>query len=300
MSKPEYLPESVARTQTAPTCLGLVVHPSRPIVGPLGELRRWAEQHRIQIVQLRAAYEQQKVAEQGSAEECDLIVAIGGDGTTLAAIRAGVMASRPVLPVACGSLGILTSVEATGLVDAVERFARGDWTPRVLPALDITRELGPPLIAFNDVAVVRAGVGQVRTTVEVDGQVFARIAGDGCIVSTPVGSSAYALAAGGPLLEPDLEALLITPLTSHGGSSPALVVRSNSVIRLDAKAGFGGARLELDGQVADTVAGPLTISLRPSMATLVAFHDQETFLAVLRQRQIIVDSPRILAEEAQH
>jgi NAD+ kinase len=125
------------------------------------------------------------------------------------------------------------------------------------------------------------------------------MAGDGCIVSTPTGSSAYALAAGGPLIEPDLEALLITPLTAHGGSCPPLVVRATSVIRLDATTGFGGARLELDGQVADAVRGPVTISLRRGVATLVGFPDQEPFLTVLRQRQIIADSPRIVAEEAE-
>jgi NAD+ kinase len=265
----------------------------------LDELRHWAELNGARLVQIRAIYEQQRVAEEGTAEDCDLIVAIGGDGTTLAAIRAGVAAGRPVLPVACGSLGILTSVEAPKLVVATERFGRGEWTPRLLPALDIAREAGPPLLAFNDVAIVRGGVGQVRVTAEVDDRVFARIAGDGCIVSTPVGSSAYALAAGGPLLDPDIEALLITPLTVHGGSCPPFVVGPGSAIRLDATTGYGGARLELDGQVADAVDGPVTVSLRPGVATLVGFPDQEPLLSVLRRRQIITDSPRIVAEEAQ-
>jgi NAD+ kinase len=275
-----------------------VVHPTRSIDRVLSELRPWAELKRTRLVQIPATYDQQRVAEQGNPEECDLIVAIGGDGTTLAAIRAGVGARRPVLPVACGSLGILTSLPAPALVEALDRFGRGDWIPRRLPALDITREPEPPLVAFNDLAIVRAGVGQVRVTAEIDGQVFARIAGDGCIVSTPLGSSAYALAAGGPLVDPDMDALLITPLTTHGGSCPPFVVGAGSVIRLDATTGYGGARLELDGQVADKVHAPLTISFRPGVATLVGFSDQEPFVAVLRQRHIIIDSPRISAEEA--
>jgi NAD+ kinase len=300
MSKREYVPESAERRPTLPSRLGLVVHPTRDIDEVLSDLRRWAEANQAQLVQIRAAYEQQQVAEQGRAEECDLIVAIGGDGTTLAAIRAGVAARRPVLPVACGSLGILTSLAAPETVEALERFGRDDWVPRRLPALDITREPESPLVAFNDVAIVRDGVGQVRVTAEVDGQLFARIAGDGCIVSTPLGSSAYALAAGGPLLDPDLDALLITPLTIHGGSCPPFVAAAGSVIRLDATTGYGGARLELDGQVADKVRAPVTIRLRPGVATLVGFSDQQPVLATLRQRGIITDSPRILAEEAHH
>lgn len=298
MSKREYLPESAEREQTVPSCLGLVVHPARRIDGTLRELRDWAELHAVELVQIRANYDQQRVADEGTAEECDLIVAIGGDGTTLAAIRAGVPKARPVLPVACGSLGILTSVPAAGLIDAIDRFSRADWIPRLLPGLEVTREAQPRLSAINDLAIVRGGVGQVRVAVEVGGQIFARIAGDGCIVSTPVGSSAYALAAGGPVIAPDLDVLLITPLTIHGGSCPPLVVGATSVIRLDATTGFGGARLELDGQVADRVEGPVTISFRRDVATLVGFPDQEPFLAVLRDRQIIIDSPRILAEEA--
>jgi NAD+ kinase len=300
MSKREYVPEPAERRRTVPSRVGLVVHPTRDIDDVLSDLGHWAEANQARLVQIRAAYDQQQVAEQGRAEDCDLIVAIGGDGTTLAAIRAGVAARRPVLPVACGSLGILTSLGASQLVEALERFARDDWVPRRLPALDITRDPETPLVAFNDVAIVRDGVGQVRVTAEVDGQLFARIAGDGCIVSTPLGSSAYALAAGGPLIEPDIDALLITPLTVHGGSCPPLVVRAASVIRLDATTGYGGARLELDGQVADKVRGPVTISFRPGVATLVGFSDQQPVIATLRQRGIIADSPRILAEEAHH
>jgi NAD+ kinase len=298
MSKREYIPESAERPRAKLSCLGLVVHPTRSIDGVLRELRHWAGLNQARLVQVRATYDQQHVAEEGDAAECDVIVAIGGDGTTLAAIRAGIVARRPVLPVACGSLGILTSLAVPGLLEAVERFARGDWVPRPLPALDITREPEPPLVAFNDVAIVRAGVGQARVTAEVDGQLFARIAGDGCIVSTPLGSSAYALAAGGPLLDPEMEALLITPLAPHGGSSPPFVVRAGSVVRLDPVMTYGGARLEVDGQVADKVRGPVTISFRAGVATLVGFRDQEPFLAVLRQRQIIIDGPRVLAEEA--
>jgi NAD+ kinase len=286
------------RARDAPSRIGLVVHPSRAVERPLRELRQWAGQHSFDLVQVPAFCAQQQVAAQGNANDCDLVVSIGGDGTTLAAIRAGAVADRPVLGIACGSLGALTTVPPSSVARALDRFSRGEWEPRSLPALDVARDVGGQVFAFNDIAIVRAGEGQVRLTANVDGTVFARFAGDGCIVSTPVGSSAYALAAGGPLLTLETDAFLLTPLSVHGGTCPPVVVGGQSELRLDATPGHGGARLEVDGQVTDTRVGSLAISLRPAAATVVTFAGQETFLAGLRRRQLITDSPRILAEEA--
>lgn len=294
------VPEADHSSRMTPSCVGLVVHPTRPIDGLLHELRRWADLHHTQLVQILACGQQQRVAEPGKPEQCDLLLAIGGDGTALAAMRAGVDANRPVLTLACGSLGVLTSVAARDIVSALDRFSRGDWVPRLLPSLEVTCESGGQVYALNEIVIVRAGEGQVRLTAAVDGDVFARVAGDGCIVSTPIGSSAYALAAGGPLLAPDMEAFLLTPLPSHGGSCPPLVVGAGSAIRLDVRQGHGGVRLEVDGQAADAPLGPLTVRFRAGAATVVAFRDQERLLAVLRKRQIITDSPRILVEDTQH
>lgn len=279
--------------------VGLVVHPTRHVDRPLRELRDWAGTHGVELVQVHADCQQQRVAENGDPEECDLIVAIGGDGTTLAALRAGVVAARPVLAVACGSLGVLTSVPADEVVQAIERFSRGDWVPWRLPGLEIVGDVGARLFALNDLVVVRSSSGQTRLAVEVDGCLFARLAGDGCIVSTPVGSSAYTLAAGGALLAADIDAFTITPLPTHGGSCPPLVVSASASVRLVPGPHHREARLEIDGQPVGTLDGPLTISLRRSMATVVTLSGQEAMLAVLRGRGVITDSPRILADSGQ-
>jgi NAD+ kinase len=290
--------EQIRPAPIEPSHIGLVVHPSRAIDRPLAEVRQWADRHGVDVVQVDASCEQQQVAPPGRSSETDLILAIGGDGTTLAAIRAGALAARPVMGVACGSLGVLTSVAPGGVAAALERFIDGDWIAQPLPALDVARDSEQPLFALNDVAVVRAGTGQVRVTAEVDGTLFARIAGDGCVLSTPIGSSAYSLAAGGPLLAPGAEAFLLTPLPTHGGSCPPLVLGPGSSVRLDVGTGPGGARLELDGQVIGKHLGRLTVGFRPDVAALVTFADQEPFLAGLRRRRIVTDSPRILAEDA--
>ena len=154
------------------------------------------------------------------------------------------------------------------------------------------------MVAVNDIVVVRAGEGQIRVRVLVDGTLYARVAGDGCVVSTPLGSSAYGLSAGGPLLASGTNAFAFTPLYSHGGVCPPLVVAGESELQLITTPGYGGARLEVDGQPIDAQAEELTVRLRPAVATVVAFDDQERFITGLRRRQIIADSPRFLAEDA--
>lgn len=298
MSRHEELLQESRPAPAALSRIGVVVHPTREIDRPLLELRGWAQRNGVDLVQVNAFCRQKRVAEQGAAGQCDLIVAIGGDGTTLAAIHAGVQADRPVLGVSCGSLGVLTSVSPSDVGRALERFAAGDWTPRALPALDGVREQGEQVMAVNDIVVVRAGEGQIRVRVLVDGMLFARLAGDGCVVSTPLGSSAYGMSAGGPLLAPGTTGFAFTPLYAHGGVCPPLVVADSSELQIITAAGYGGARLEVDGQVIDTHVGELTIRLRPAVATVVAFDDQEQFLTGLRRRQIIADSPRFLAEDA--
>ncbi|HKO27622.1 MAG TPA: NAD(+)/NADH kinase [Solirubrobacteraceae bacterium] len=263
---------------------------------PLGLVRDWSQEHGVELTQVPAAYSQRHVAREGDPGEADLIVSIGGDGTTLAALRSGAIAQRPVLGIACGSLGALATVAVPDVTRALERFSEGEWQPRQFPALSVARTDGEPLFALNDVAIVRAGGGQVRVSAHVDGSLYARIAGDGAIVSTPIGSSGYTISAGGPLLAGGLEGFVFTPLPKHGGFAPALVIPAKSVLELEVGAGFGGARLEVDGQVAAEQAHSLTIRWREAVATMVSFRDQETLSAGLRRRRIIVDSPRVAAD----
>jgi NAD+ kinase len=278
-------------------CVGIVVHPTRDVSEPLGQLERWAEKAGVALVQVAVPGMTREVAPNGDPAECELIVSIGGDGTMLAAMRTGMNFNRPVLGIACGSLGVLTRVPTGQVADAMQRFSAGDWHARELAALEIQRPDEPELLALNDLAVVRAGIGQIRVTAHVDGVLFGRIAGDGVIVSTGLGSSAYSLAAGGPLLGIDTDGLVLTPLPTHGGNVPPLVVGARSRIELVIGQGFGGARLEIDGQIVDGVPERLQIGLRTSVARIVAFPGQESLLAVLRRRGIIVDSPRVLAED---
>ena len=281
--------------------LGLVVHPRRELDGALETLRRWSSGHGVDVVQVPAAGQDRTVAQPGDPADCDVIVALGGDGTTLAALRTGAAAGTPVMGAACGSLGALTAVTADGLEGALDRLARGDWTPRTLPALMVESDGSPPRTGVNDVVVIRDGAGQVSAEVSVDGELYVRYAGDGLVVATPLGSSAYTLAVGGPVLAPSGSGLVFSPLSPHGGCCPPLVAGAESRLAVELEPGHGGARIEIDGQIQERVEPharrSLTVELRSGHATLVMLGGEEPLLAALRRRRVIIDSPRMLARD---
>jgi NAD+ kinase len=282
---------------TAVSCIGLVVHPSRDVHDPVDAVRDWADKHDAELVQIPFAGAQRELFEERDPEDCDVVLAIGGDGTTLAAIHAAAHVDRPILGVACGSLGALTSVPADEIAGALDRFQAGDWTARRIPALEVACQGTDDFTAFNDLVVVRAGDGQLKISAQVDGALFARLAGDGCIISTPVGSSAYTIAAGGPLLDPGLHAIVLTSLPTHGGFCPPLVIAPDSQLELDIVTGHGGGRIEVDGRGRPDLPEKLSIRLRPDAATVITFDAEESHLTGLRERGIIMDSPRILADD---
>jgi NAD+ kinase len=282
----------------APTQLGLVVHPSRSLDGALQTARDWASQHAAAVGQVPIAGQSRRIAEPVEVASCDLLLALGGDGTTLAALHAGAPTSRPVLGVACGSIGVLTSVPADRLWPALERVAAGDWTSRSIPGLDIAADSGDLEVAINDFAVIRNGTGQVITEIRIDDELYARTAGDGLVVSTPLGSSAYTMAAGGPILASGAQGIVVTPLARHGGSAPPLVVGPDSRVRVSVAPGYGGSRFELDGRELAKQAAEVTVSMRRQYATMVLLADEEPLLTGLRRRGLVADSPRIVARDA--
>ena len=277
--------------------IGVVVHPRRDLDGALGSLHAWAERCGAEVVQVPMPGVDRVVAEPGTPESCDLLLSLGGDGTTLAALHAGAAVGKPVLGVACGSLGALTATSADHIEEALEALSAGDWEPRRLPGIAVTAEGTLVGVAINDFVVMRKGASQIAVAIEVDGETFIRFAGDGIVVAPPLGSSAYTLAAGGPVLAHTTVSIVLTPVAPHGGTCPPLVVGRDSALMVRIEPGYYGARIEFDGRTQDLL--PLTLSLewRDDYATLVAFAGAESLLAGLRRRGILRDSPRVVARE---
>jgi NAD+ kinase len=258
----------------------------------------WAHSNDVAVGQVRIAGQTRTVAEPIDAGDCDLLVALGGDGTTLAALHAGAPSGRPVLGVACGSVGVLTSVPGDRAVWALDEIAAGRSTLTAVPALDVAWDDGHHAFAINDVVVLRDGSGQTIVTITVDGVLFAGVAGDGAVVSTALGSSAYAMAAGGPLLGPGNDGMVVTSLAPHGGACPPLVTGPDSELTLEIEPGFGGVRYEIDGRREPFEGGcALTIRRRPAYATLVTLAEEEPRITGLRRRGLVLDSPRVLVRQ---
>jgi NAD+ kinase len=238
-----------------------------------------------------------ELAAPGTLEDGDLVLAVGGDGTVLAALRAAAASNAPVLGVACGSLGALSAVVAEKLAAALERVWAGDWTPRPLPALKIAAEGEPDTWAANDWVVVRRGAGQLVADVAVDDELYVRLAGDGLVVATALGSSAYSMAAGGPVLAGRTAAFVCTPLAMHGGSAPPLVVPADAAVSVEVHPGYAGFQVEIDGHEHAVEALRFRLVLHPDKHTLVTFDPSGRGLAGLRKRRLITDSPRVLARD---
>jgi NAD+ kinase len=215
----------------------------------------------------------------------------------LKALHVAARTATPVLGVAHGSLGALTAVPDPELRAALDRFAAGDWFGARLPALELGSPEGPSATAINDCVLTRRKGTQLILDVYVDEELYVRLAGDGVIVATALGSSAYSMAAGGAVLSVGTDAFICTPLAMHGGCAPPVVVPADSGVAVQAHPTFGGFDVQIDGRDLTTDATRFTITWRHDYATLVTLDPSHTGLARLRERDLIIDSPRITGQD---
>lgn len=276
--------------------VGVVVHPTRPVLDAVEILERWTEEHELELVQLPGG-QQPSVAQPGEVSTCDLIVALGGDGTILKALHLSAKTHTPVLGVAYGSLGALTTVPTDGLRQGLDGFRAGDWRAQRLPALAIDADGERVASAINDLVLARGRGTQLVLDVSVDGELYVRLAGDGIVVATPLGSSAYSMAAGGSLLAAGTNAYVCTPLAMHGGCAPPLVVADSSEVTVQIHPGHTGFYVDIDGFRVDAQAQRFAVTSEPGYATLVALDGVRTDLPRLRRQGLISDSPRLVGRE---
>ena len=225
------------------------------------------------------------------------MVALGGDGTVLAALRAAAHAER-----AGPGRGMREPRRANrrerGAGDRARASASaGDWTPRRLPAIAIHPASGHDEWALNDFVVARHGAGQLIVNLFVDDELYVRLSGDGLIVASPLGSSAYSMASGGPVLVSGMPALVCTPLAMHGGNAPPLVVPASTDVRIEARPSFAGFDIEIDGHRYPLEDLDYRLSLHDEKVALVSFGELGLGLTGLRERRLIIDSPRIMARD---
>jgi len=190
----------------------------------------------------------------GDPVEADVVVAVGGDGTMLEAVRVAVEADVPVLGVNAGHVGFLTRVEPGRIDAALDVLTAGGWAESRRMTLCARVPGRPGAIGLNDVVVEKA-VSQhvVKISVVVAGERLLSYRCDGVVVATPTGSTAYTFSAGGPLVDPELAALVLTAVAPHNLFSRPIVFRPDVVLRLTVD-DDRPARVNVDGRTLAVLA----------------------------------------------
>jgi NAD+ kinase len=223
-------------------------------------------------------------------EGCDLVMVLGGDGTLLAAARAIGRRETPLFPVNVGSLGFLTAITIDELYPELERAFRGEHriAKRKLLATEVVRD-GKVVAAYealNDAVLTKAAIARmIDLDAHVDEQFVCAYKADGLIVSTPTGSTAYSLSAGGPIIFPSVPAICITPICPHMLTNRPVLVPETSVIRIISRTPGESVFLTIDGQVGNPIREGDTLVCRSSDYTLRLVRPPHMmFFDVLRQK----------------
>ena len=230
------------------------------------------------------------VAREALAAQVDLLIVLGGDGTLLSAARALGSHKVPILAVNLGGLGFLTSVTLDELYPLLEQVVAGKHrtSERMMLDASILRG-GQPAerqCALNDAVANKAALSRMLDfDVHVDGNHVGRYRADGLVVATPTGSTAYSLAAGGPIIDPDLNAFVITPICPHMLTNRPLVVPDTARIDLDFTAADEPVYITLDGQIGFQLKPQdhVTITKSKSRVALVR-PPSKTYFEVLRSK----------------
>ena len=219
----------------------------------------------------------------------DALLTLGGDGTLLRGARALDGRPVPILGINLGRLGFLTSCGIDDLEAGIERLARGEFTAErrmmlAVSAVDVAGNERGQWFALNDVVLHKGGFARmVSLDVAANGESIASYSADGIVIATPTGSTAYNLSAGGPIVYPTVESILLTPISPHTMSVRPLVLPPSARITLQAEDGPEELLVTVDGQVGTTFArGETLVIARSDRAVQIVRFPGATFFARMR------------------
>lgn len=255
--------------------VGLVLHPRRDSRAAIMTISEWVRRRGARLVGLPEEVDRAEGAEPVPAAELaarsSLVVALGGDGTMLRAMRMMCGGPAPVLGVNLGRLGFLAEIDVPDLPSALSAIDQHRYT--VEERLAVRAVVGGvPATAFNEIALVRRpGNPMAAVGLVVEDKPFIRYAADALIVATPTGSTAYSFSAGGPIVSPRARGLLVTPVAPHSAFNRSLVLSEAERVALQVLPGSGQLVVEADGAVAGEL-GPgdrLDVAPVPGAASVV-------------------------------
>ena len=278
--------------------VGMVLHPRRDSAEAVEAVLGWASRHGTTVYGLtneiaRLNCAATPVTAEELSKRSDLLVSLGGDGTMLRAMRLADGQRAPVLGVNLGKLGFLAEVDVPELPSALSAIDEKDFTVEPRLAIDSV-VAGKRVTAFNDIVVVREPGDGLAVALHVGGRPFVSYAADAVVVATPTGSTAYSFSAGGPIVSPAVEALLVTPAAPHSAYNRGLVLSVTDAVALEVLSSSGSVAVEVDGMVAGHLSGGDTLSIepRPAAARVVRL-GRTTFYQRARRKLRIEDSAEI-------
>jgi NAD+ kinase len=187
------------------------------------------------------------------AQESDLLLVLGGDGTLLAAAREAAPRGIPILPINLGSLGFLTSFTLGEMYPALDETLAGGFSASERAMLDVSLLRSETVIesqlVLNEAVITKGALARmIEVELAIDEDFVCRYRADGVIVATPTGSTAYSLSAGGPIVHPDVASIVLTPICPHTLSDRPLVVGDSSHVQMRLRGAAESVYLTLDGQ----------------------------------------------------
>ena len=275
--------------------IGILTKPKFPEVkGTLRDVVAWLRSRSINVIldQTSATL----LSEQGGyhdaqlSSKADVLLVLGGDGTMLYAARLAAERSIPILGVNMGGLGFLTEVRLENLYPSLERVFANDYVldERLMLRTHIHRD-GETIaqgVVLNDVVISKGTLARmIELKIAIEGRFVTNLRSDGLIVSSPTGSTAYSLSAGGPIIDQAVQSLILTPVCPHTLTHRPLIVPGKDKIDLTLTSTDAGAMATLDGQVgvAITQGDTVTIQTSENRTRLIRF-PESNYYDVLREK----------------
>jgi NAD+ kinase len=279
----------------SPKSVAIMSKPAKPeLARILPELLQWLKQHNYQVVLDMESAEYAQGPEVLAREAVgnrvlDFVIVLGGDGTLLSAARVVAKSGIPILGINLGTLGFLTEVPLAEVYDSLEAVDQNRCRIDSRSLIHSQLVRGEDCIAnfesLNDVIVSKAAIARLATfELHIDQMFVSSYKADGLIISTPTGSTAYSMAAGGPILTPSVEAFVVTPVSPHSLTHRVLVVRDSSEIVIAVKTGDEQAFLSIDGQLGIPALDGDRVVCRKSEHKVRLFQVKRSFFEVLRTK----------------
>ncbi|MBN1363843.1 MAG: NAD(+)/NADH kinase [Syntrophaceae bacterium] len=260
----------------------------------VGSLKKWLEEKSIEVFLEKEIA--RKIAQEGGfkwnelAQNSDMVVALGGDGTILRTARHLAGYRVPILGINMGSFGYLTEVNLNETHSTLELIIRGKFVAEKRMMLDVSIKQGKNVTSvgsvLNDVVINRSNLSRMNELeVEVDGQYLTTYKADGLIVSTPTGSTAYSLSAGGPIVFPGKDLIIINPICPHTLTNRPIIFSEDFSLKITLWSKDRGAMLTLDGQEAYRIkSGDVVILKKSRHATTLVLSPTRSYVEILRSK----------------